>query len=228
VSFAGSWIDSKFDSTINDPILASRTGIRDGNRLPTVPKYQVAATATYEQRFNANADWYLIGSVQHVGNRFTQPGDQEPGAGVFDSLFYDPRTGAFGDRPNTNFGSLRLPAYTLVNLSAGLKWDSGLEVVAWVKNLFDSDPKLSLDRERGGRARLGYNVGQPRTIGVTARYSFGERVAPPPPPVVAPPPPPPPASQTCPDGSVIDAAATCPAPPPPPPPPPPAQRGQRG
>ena len=26
-------------------------------------------------------------------------------------------------------------------------------------------PKLSFDRERGGRARLGYNIGQPRTIG---------------------------------------------------------------
>lgn len=231
VSLAGSLLNSKFDSSV---VTAGATptviaGIRDGNRLPTVPKYTIAATATYGQRFNANADWYVNGSVQRIGSRFTQPSDQEPGAGVFDSLFFDPRTGAFGDRPNTNFGSLRLPAYTLVNLSAGLKWDSGFEVVAWVKNLFDKDPKLSLDRERGGRARLGYNVGQPRIIGMTARYSFGERVAPPPPPVVAPPPPPPPATQTCPDGSVIDAAATCPAPPPPPPPPPPpAQRGQRG
>jgi iron complex outermembrane receptor protein len=28
---------------------------------------------------------------------------------------------------------------------------------------------LSFDRERGGRARLGFNIGAPRTIGVTTR-----------------------------------------------------------
>ena len=228
LSLAGSVLNSKFDSSVTTTAGAIIAGIRKGNRLPTVPKYQIAATATYGQRFNSNADWYINGSVQRIGNRFTQPSDQEAGAGVFDSIFFDPATGAFGDVPGTNFGSLRLPAYTLVNLSAGLKWDNGLELVAYVKNLFDKDPKLSLDRERGGRARLGYNVGQPRIIGLTARYSFGGRVAAPPPPVVAPPPPPPPATQTCPDGSVIDATATCPVPPPPPPPPPPATKGQRG
>jgi iron complex outermembrane recepter protein len=31
---------------------------------------------------------------------------------------------------------------------------------------------LSFDRERGGRARLGYNIGQPRTVGITARKTF--------------------------------------------------------
>ena len=36
----------------------------------------------------------------------------------------------------------------------------------------DENPKLSFDRERGGRARLGYRVGQPRTFGVTARMYF--------------------------------------------------------
>ena len=56
-----------------------------------------------------------------------------------------------------------------MNLSAGLKFDSGLEFVVYANNLFDVDPKLSFDRERGGRARLGYNVGQPRIIGMTAR-----------------------------------------------------------
>jgi len=141
--------------------------------------------------------------------------------------FFNPATGLSGVRPPTDIGSYTLPAYTLVNLSAGLKWDNGLEVVAYVKNLFDKDPKLSFDRERGGRARLGYNVGLPRIIGMTVRKSFGESMAPPPPPP-APLPPPPPATQTCADGSVIDVAATCPVPPPPPPPPPPAATPERG
>ena len=222
LSLAGSVLNSEFDSTIADPVLASRTGIRDGNRLPTVPKYQVAATATYGTRLNSNAEWYINGSVQRIGSRFTQPSDQEPGAGIFSvaggngSIFFDPITGDFGSA-DQNIGSLKLPAYTLVNGSLGLKWDSGLEVVAYVKNIFDVDPKLSFDRERGGRARLGYNIGTPRTIGLTVRQSFGgPRSAPPPPEPVAPPPPPPP---------VVEEPA---APPPPPPPPPPAASGERG
>jgi iron complex outermembrane receptor protein len=225
----GSLLSSKFDSSVvtagaNPTVVA---GIRKGNRLPTVPKYQIAASATYGTRLTASSEWYVNGSVQRVGNRYTQPSDQEPGAGIFDSLFFDPVTHAFGDRPNTNFGSLRLPAYTLVNLSLGVKWDNGLEVVAYVKNLFDEDPKLSLDRERGGRARLGYNVGQPRIIGLTGRMTFGHPVIAAAPPV--PLPPPPPATQTCPDGSVIEVTATCPLPPaPPPPPPPPAAAPERG
>ena len=227
LSLAGSMVSAEFDSTVPEP-LATRTGIRKGNRLPTVPKYQLAATASYGQRFSDNAEWYATASFQHVGNRYTQPSDQEPGAGLFSTaLFFDPTNGAFGSGVN-DFGSLRLPAYELVNLSAGIKWDSGLEVVGYVNNLFDTNAKLSFDRERGGRARLGYNVGTPRIIGLTLRKRFAEAAAPPPPPPAPPPPPPPPppATQTCADGSVILATEACPAPPPPPPPPPPApERG---
>jgi iron complex outermembrane receptor protein len=46
-------------------------------------------------------------------------------------------------------------------------------VAVYVNNLFDESALLSLDRERGGRARIGYNVSQPRVIGVTVRHRFG-------------------------------------------------------
>ena len=224
VSLAGSYVDSKFDSTIANPLLATRTGIREGNRLPTVPKFQMAATANYTNRFSSNADWYVNASFQHVGNRFTQPGDQEnnPRTFVHGLPIFGMPAGA-----STTL-NLRLPSYNLVNLSAGLAFDSGMEIVAYVNNLFDENPLLSFDRERGGRARLGFNVGQPRIIGLTFRQKFSAAPPPPPPVEVAPaPPPPPPATQTCPDGTVILATEVCPAPPPPPPPPPPApERGQ--
>ena len=140
--------------------------------------------------FSSTAEWYVNGSVQHVGNRFTQPGDQEPGAGTSSDMHLSSiRPPGLRRRCDHDFGSLKLPAYTLVNLSAGVHWDSGLEISVYVNNLFDENPKLSLDRERGLRARLGYNIGQPRTIGLTVRKSFGGRGAPPPPP-----PPPPPAA----------------------------------
>ncbi len=223
LSVAGTILQAEFDSTLPEP-LATTTGIREGNRLPSVPKFQMAATATYGQRFNDSSDWYVSASYQHVGSRYTQPADQEDNPRTFPHpyLFNGIPPGA------ATTLDLKLPAYDLVNLSAGLEFDSGLEVVAYVNNLFDENPKLSFDRERGGRARLGFNIGQPRTIGLTVRQSFGSSPTYAPPPVVAPMPAPPPATQTCPDGSVVLATDACPVPPPPPPPPPPAAPGQRG
>lgn len=222
LSLTGSYVSAEFDSTIANPELATATGIREGNRLPSVPKFQMAAAATYTNRFNSSSDWYVNASFQHVSGRYTQPGDQEN----------NPRTFVhglpFNGQPATaaTVIDLELPSYSLFNLSAGLAFDSGLELVAYVNNLFDENPKLSFDRERGGRARLAYNVGQPRTIGLTVRYKFEDGHAAPLPPM-PPPPPPPPATQTCADGSVIEATATCQAPPPPPPPPP-AAAPERG
>lgn len=171
LSLAGSYVEAEFDSTLPGA-LAAATGIRDGNRLPTVPKFQIAATASYTTEVSDGLDWSMNASVQHVGSRFTQPSDQEAGAGTFtNSLFFNPANGAFGSG-NYNFGSYKLGDYQLVNLSTGLEWDNGLSVKVYVNNLLDENAKLSLDRERGGRARLGYNIGQPRTIGITARKKF--------------------------------------------------------
>jgi outer membrane receptor protein involved in Fe transport len=211
LSVAGSYVQAEFDSTLPGA-LATSTGIREGNRLPSVPKFQIAATATYGQRFNDRSDWYVSGSIQHVGSRFTQPSDQEN----------NPRTFVYGN----NFGGiptaagttldLKLPSYNLVNLSAGLEFDSGLDLIVYANNLFDENPKLSFDRERGGRARLGFNIGQPRTIGLTVRQSFSAAPAAVAEPVIAPPAPAAPvqATQTCADGSVILATDICPAAPP--------------
>jgi iron complex outermembrane receptor protein len=168
LSVAGSILDSKFDSTVKDGTGAVLGGIRDGNRLPTVPKFQIATTATYGQRFSSNADWYVSASYQHVGTRFTQPSDQENNPRTFVSNL--PFNGATGT--GATVLNLKLPSYDLVDVSAGLKFNSGTEFVFYAKNLFDETPLLSFDRERGGRARLGFNVGQPRNIGLTVRQAF--------------------------------------------------------
>jgi iron complex outermembrane receptor protein len=57
LSVAGSLIQAEFDTTLPEP-LATTTGIRDGNRLPTVPKLQIAASAAWTQRFGSTAAWY--------------------------------------------------------------------------------------------------------------------------------------------------------------------------
>ena len=98
--------------------------------------------------------------------------DQEPGNENFNFIFFDPITGDFGT-VDRNVGSLKLDSYNLVNLSAGIEWDRGLEVSVYVNNLFDENALLSFDRERGGRARQGFNISTPRTVGVTTRIKFG-------------------------------------------------------
>ncbi|HET9354159.1 MAG TPA: TonB-dependent receptor [Sphingomicrobium sp.] len=174
VSVAGSFVSAEFDSTLSrvDGVpddLTTATGIREGNRLPSVPKFQMAASVTYGQPLNDNADWYVNASLQHVGSRFTQPADQENNPRTFNhGLPVFGMTGA-----EATILDLKLPSYGLLNLSAGLEFNSGLDVVLYVNNVLDENPKLSFDRERGGRARLGYNIGQPRTIGLTVRQKFG-------------------------------------------------------
>lgn len=167
LSLSGSLIESEFDSTLPGA-LAPATGIRDGNRLPSVPEFQLSANGSYEWDLGTSTTAFVAGSFQHVGTRFTQPADQED----------NPRTFVhglpFGGAPATASTTvdLLLPDYQLVNLSAGVELDSGLSLTAYVNNLFDENPLLSFDRERGGRARLGFNIGQPRTYGVTVRQSF--------------------------------------------------------
>jgi outer membrane receptor protein involved in Fe transport len=169
-SLAGSWVEAEFDETRlkqNGQVLE---GIREGNRLPSVPRFQLAASAFYHVPVgdDGKSEAYIGVTAQHVGTRFTQPGDQEN----------NPRTFVhglpFGGAPAgaSTVLDLRLPDYQLVNVSAGLEMASGLDFTIYVNNLFDENALLAFDRERGGRARLGFHVGQPRTIGVTVRKRF--------------------------------------------------------
>jgi iron complex outermembrane receptor protein len=58
-----------------------------------------------------------------------------------------------------------------VNFNAGVEGENwGLTL--FVNNAFDENANLAFDRERGGRARLGFHTTQPRTVGVTLRRSF--------------------------------------------------------
>ncbi len=168
LSFAGSLVEAEFDTTLRED-LALATGIREGNRLPSVPKYQFATSATYGTRLGDNADWFVTASWQRVGNRYTQPADQERNPRTFVSGL--PFNGPTGTRATVL--DLRLPAYDLVNLGAGVDFDGGTGIQLYVNNLFDENALLSFDRERGGRARLGYNIGRPREIGITLRQKFG-------------------------------------------------------
>lgn len=164
---SGSVLDSKFDSTVTSGSGAVIGGIRDGNRLPSVPKFQLSGNVAYNFPV-AGGEGYVATTFQHVSNRYTQPSDQEISVRSFTHGL------PFGGAPATaaTTVNLTLPDYQLMNLSAGVDFDSGLSLVVYANNLFDENALLAFDRERGGRARLGFNIGTPRTIGITARQKF--------------------------------------------------------
>ncbi|HET7708037.1 MAG TPA: TonB-dependent receptor [Sphingomicrobium sp.] len=169
ISVTGSFVDAKFDTTVTTGDGTQIPGLREGNRLPTVPKFQMAAAVNYEAPLTATADLLLGASYQHISSRYTQPDDQEDNPRRFNHPY------VINGMNGTGFTvlDLQLPAYDLVNLSAGVAFSRGLSVTAYVNNLFDKNARLSFDRERGGQARLGFTVGQPRTVGLTVRQKFG-------------------------------------------------------
>ena len=132
-----------------------------------MPRFQLSGNVAYNFPVGGG-DGYVALTGQHVASRFTQPSDQELNPRRF--VHGLPFGGAPANAATTI--DLTLPSYQLVNLSAGVEFDSGLSLVVYANNLFDENALLSFDRERGGRARLGFNIGQPRVIGVTARQKF--------------------------------------------------------
>lgn len=169
-SVSGSFNDSTLRSSLTSGG-SIVSGIEEGNRLPTVPKVQIAASATYQADVMSNAVGYLTGTFQHTGSRFTQIGDQAAGFGTVNLLSFAPNTIGGPLTQSVFTFDPELPAYDIANVRVGVlkgRWD----VSAYVNNLTDERALLALDQERGTRARVGYLTNQPRTFGVTLRLNF--------------------------------------------------------
>ncbi|HXG59346.1 MAG TPA: TonB-dependent receptor [Thermoanaerobaculia bacterium] len=156
--------DSKMRSTV------ASAGVFDGDRMPTVPEEQWAGAATYRWPTGGGMVVYATGVYQHIGDRYTQVGDEHL-TGRLNLLSFAPNN-IGGPFTQTTFTfEPKLPAYDLLNLRLGIlrdRWD----IAFFVNNVTDEQALLSLDRERGFRARIGYTVNQPRTFGVSTRVNF--------------------------------------------------------
>ena len=147
-------------------------GIRDGNRLPTSPEFQAAASVTYSFPFSAALEGFGNFTFQHVGSSYTQLADQETSTiGCVGCAGY-PGFFDFGDPTISQFTfDTELPEYQIGNLRFGVRSDAW-EGAVFVNNVWDERAFLSLDRERGTRARVGYLTNMPRTYGVQLRLNF--------------------------------------------------------
>lgn len=174
-SLSGSYTDATLRSTLTSTApngtVTVVSGIQEGRRLPSVPKFQMAAAATFRQLITGRFVGYVTGTYQHIGSRYTQVGDEDPGFGRVNINSFAPNTIGGPLTQNTFTFDPLLPAYDIVSLRLGVRHDDW-DVALYVNNLTDERALLALDRERGLRARVGYLTNQPRTFGLTARFDF--------------------------------------------------------
>jgi len=171
ISANDSTLKSTLTSTDASGNVSVVSGIKDGNRLPTVPKFQAIAAATFQGQLSTNWLGYITPTYQYVGSRYTQVSDQADGFGTVNLNSFGP-VGIGGPFTQSTFTfDPLLPSYQIVNLRIGIlndKWDIAL----FGNNLGNERALLALDQERGTRGRVGFLVNQPRTVGISARLKI--------------------------------------------------------
>ena len=174
-SASAGYNDATLQSTVTSTDLNGNvtivSGIRDGARLPSVPQWQAALAATYQQPVAQGFIGYLTGTWQYIGSRYTQVGDDVPGFGTVNLLAAGPYPIGGPLTQNTFTFNPLLPAYNILNFRLGVRFDN-FDVAFYVNNVTDERALLALDRERGLLARVGYLTNQPRTFGLTTRLDF--------------------------------------------------------
>ena len=174
LAFSGSINDGQLRSTVTSTDTLGNTtvvsGIEEGRRLPSVPEVQAAISLIYRWEVARGSQMYATGTWQYIGTRFTQVGDQD--LGTLD-MTAPPLFNTIGGPLTQNIFTYdpKLPAYDLLNLRVGLR-RGGWDVALYANNVLNELAYLSLDRERGTLARIGYIVNQPRTVGIATRFSF--------------------------------------------------------
>ena len=170
---SASFNDAELRSTLTSTDAAGGTnvvsGIEEGRRLPSVPQVQFAAAATYQWEVRTGALAYLTGTYQHIGSRYTQVGDED--LGTLNMLSFGVNTPGLPLTQSVLTYDPKMPAYDLVNLRAGLRRDRW-DFAFYVNNVTDERALLSFDRERGTLARIGYLTNQPRSFGISTRFTF--------------------------------------------------------
>jgi iron complex outermembrane recepter protein len=176
---SATWLNAEVDSTIrNAGTGAIVAGIEEGARLPTSPEFQGAASATYRWDWSTNLFSFVNLTYQYVGSSFSRIADEAPNFGLISS---DGTLQAAGAARLITFGNpttplnipfdAELPSYDILNLRFVLgsdRWNAAV----FCNNVFDEVALLSVDRERGRSARVGYLTNQPRTYGVSLLVNF--------------------------------------------------------
>lgn len=170
---------------VNNTLTGILSIVNAGKATVDGSELEVAWKAASWLDLSANAAWldgrydsFVVGTINNTGNRLSNsPRGQ---AGVAANVTYPVSFGylvgaasyAWKDTYNTGAANdpfLQIPAYGLVNLSAGVESpDRTWRLLAWVRNANDTDYVLTRSTQVV-RARY---AGEPRTVGVSLRASF--------------------------------------------------------
>ena len=145
------------------------SGIEEGRRLPTVPKFQLAFAGTYQWQVKTDALAYVTGTYQHIGSRFTQVGDED--LGTLDLLSFGANTIGAPLTASTFTYDPELPAYDLLNLRVGVKRDA-LDLKLSIDNVFDAHPLLQHDSDAAGSTLQYASTFRPRTVALSGTWEF--------------------------------------------------------
>jgi len=138
-----SYIDSRVDDSIIAPDPFGRSIDLKGEPFPNAPKWQFLGDAEYELPVSGELSMFLGG----------------------DAKYRTSTNAAFGDRVET-----RIPAYSLVDLRAGIQRKDGVwRVQLWGRNVFDRYYLLNVSHVTDTVART---TGMPATYGITISARF--------------------------------------------------------
>lgn len=149
---------------LTESILVPGIMAKQGDTLPYAPKEAVTGTVDYRRALTARVIGYLGVTVSQVGARRAYFKGQIVGL---------PQLGpAYGSAVG------RLPAYTLLNLRAGVGWRA-VTIMIYVHNVTNELGAVAAyanftgaDLAHGTVGPLPLTVTRPRTFGVTIRYNF--------------------------------------------------------
>src|SRR5215471_15855885 len=132
MGFNNAQLRSTVTSTAPDGTVSIVSGIESGKRLPTVPAFQAALSATYTQPLTSDMRGYINGNYQHVGARFTQVGDNL--LGTLDLTSFGKNAIGGPLTQSTFIYNAELPSYDIVNLRMGLR-QNNRDIAFYVNNL---------------------------------------------------------------------------------------------
>lgn len=154
VNAAFAYTDGKYVSFENAPVPLEEVGgaqaYKDvsGGELPGISKYSwtIAPELTKKGSFLSLQGNYFLGLDAFYRSKFSS----SPSPSIY----------------------LNIDAYTLINARIGFRATNGLSVIAWSRNLANKDYYEQLLAAPGNYGHYAGVVGDPRTFGLTLRYSW--------------------------------------------------------
>jgi iron complex outermembrane recepter protein len=160
-NFYGSvaYTDGKYDKFTNAPLPLEETGKR-------VDGVQVAYKDISGSRLPGISEW-----ATSVGGEFTTPASFLKQSGDFFIAFDTYYRSEFSSSPSPS-AYLNVDGYFLVNPRIGFRAAKGISVIVWGRNIFNQDYFEQLLPAGGNAGHYAGVLGDPRTYGITLRYSL--------------------------------------------------------